>query len=132
MPTLLLSPHLTLNTTHWPLHYSYFNVRWTNETIRLRVASRRQEASQFHLVVHLAPYIVDLDNRVEDVEVTVAGPRIFHFSFPPQLSEATVRYVTLCTDVPYRVLETSLIYGYKNWQRATCGTFWHGCPNIRK
>ncbi len=50
------------------------------------------EGSMFRVVVHLAPFILGLDERLEDVEVTSAGPRLFHFSFPPGVHEALLRY----------------------------------------
>jgi hypothetical protein len=68
-----------------------------SETIRIRVATRNPniEGSMFRVVVHLAPFILGLDDRLEDVEVTSAGPRLFHFSFPPGVHEALLRYTRL-------------------------------------
>jgi hypothetical protein len=83
-----------------------------SETIRIRVATRNPniEGSMFRVVVHLAPFILGLDERLEDVEVTSAGPRLFHFSFPPGVHEALLRYSTRGVEVHEDVLRYTRLH----------------------
>jgi hypothetical protein len=83
-----------------------------SETIRIRVATRNPniEGSMFRVVVHLAPFILGLDERLEDVEVTSAGPRLFHFSFPPGVHEALLRYSARGVEVHGALLRSTRLF----------------------
>jgi hypothetical protein len=55
------------------------------------VSSSRQEETNFRLTILLVPFYLRLGEPIHSLEVSPAGPKAFHFTFPPEVPEVRVR-----------------------------------------